>query len=325
MSFRKLSGTEKIRTVCAGPDPLSPIKTRFFAEGCKNTEICKNKFSRIAADHDRRSPRHRGGVPDAPARPIAQNTPFPHRREAQPPITRTRAHLAPTKPGASPHRIFCVYPIATPEFAAPPFISGILSRTASHRTRRKPIIPAKIRKTHEILRAAGILAFPARIPLLKQRNSKSACPKYPLCPADYTRRARRNATYLGQRTPRHRTCRTAQIGRRTPRPRGSERLTAPDRRTPLCTFLSRVCHCSPRIIPKQKRKESPRLSFLFRSPLRAAHAPPILTFSHPYRVPVTVRRVTPGVTVHAPVAVSRTNVAAGTVITPGTVTKVPVA
>ena len=152
-------------------------------------------------------------------------------------------------------------------------------------------------------------------------------PTFPLerRPYDYAHHAIRTATYLGQRTPRHRTCRTAQVNRRTPSPRGSERLTASDRRTPLCTFLSHVCHCSPRIIPKQKGKESPKLSFHFRSPPRAAHAPPIPTFSHPYRVPVTVRRVTPGVTVHAPVTVSRTNVAAGTVITPGTVTKVPAA
>ena len=48
LSFRKLSGTEKFRAVCGGPDSLSPIKTRFFAEGCRNTEICKINFRKSA-------------------------------------------------------------------------------------------------------------------------------------------------------------------------------------------------------------------------------------------------------------------------------------
>ena len=42
-----------------------------------------------------------------------------------------------------------------------------------------------------------------------------------------------------------------------------------------------------------------------------------------YTVPVTVSVATPGVIIHAPVSASCVKVAAGTVITPGTVAKSP--
>ena len=172
LSFRKLSGTEKFRAVCGGPDSLSPIKTRFFAEGCKNTEICKINF----------------------------------RKSAQ---------------------------ITNPPQPRPP---------------KRIAAPARLGKAHR--------ARPPNTPL-----------------------------------------RITSARLSTPRPASSQN--------------------------KRERKAG---GFpLSSDPRRAAHSPP-----DGYRCIFTSlqgsgNRKTPGVTVHAPVAVSRTKVAAGTVITPGTVTKVPVA
>ena len=67
------------------------------------------------------------------------------------------------------------------------------------------------------------------------------------------------------------------------------------------------------------------VSVIFGELLSYEHPPKAGGYFLAYTVPVTVSTAVPGVTLYAPVAASWVKVAAGTVMTPGTVANTPVA